>query len=270
MRQKRSKAYKKQMGLYVHAFKFRDPFQVLVDDEFIRICDKASLDVVRGLTRILHGGVKPMITQCCIQALYASRNQHVIDLAKSFERRKCNHSIKDPLTSGECLKSVVDVEGQNKHRYIVATQDVGARKHFRKVPGTPLIYMNPTVMVMEPLSDASSKVIKDIENRKLTGGLNDVNSGKIVPEQAAAEQDGQPPVKKRKGPKGPNPLSVKKKKSNPEAAKAESKSEDEKKKRKRKRSHKSHKSSEATESDENKNAASPTPEAPDNNENSST
>lgn len=53
-----------------------------------------------------------MITQCCIHALYLSGRdaQPAVDLAKTFERRRCNHRVeadgkmKDP---GECLADVV-------------------------------------------------------------------------------------------------------------------------------------------------------------------
>ena len=48
-----------------------------------------------------------MITQCCIHELYLSGKQHqpAVDLAKSFERRKCNH--REAIPEYECLSSVV-------------------------------------------------------------------------------------------------------------------------------------------------------------------
>lgn len=52
------------------------------------------------------------MTQCCIHALYLSGReaQQAVDLAKNFERRRCNHRVeadgkmKDPA---ECLADVV-------------------------------------------------------------------------------------------------------------------------------------------------------------------
>lgn len=76
-------------------------------------------------------------------------------------------------------------------------------------PGIPLIYMNRSVMIMEPLSKASAKYSETVEKQKLTGGLNDAKIG-LAQDQVNEEPKG----KKRKGPKGPNPLSVKKKKKN--------------------------------------------------------
>lgn len=213
MRQKRAKAYKKQMNVYLHTFKFREPFQTIIDDELILNCEKASFDIVKGLNRTIQGETKPMITQCSIEALYKTNNQEAISIAKLFERRRCNHPPANPIPSSECIKSIVDVKGENKHRYLVATQDKLLRNHLHKVPGVPLIYMNRSVMVMEPMSEATTKYSNSVERKKLTGGLNDVQVGKVnKQEDESTESSDKPVAKKRKGPKEPNPLSMKKKK----------------------------------------------------------
>jgi U3 small nucleolar RNA-associated protein 23 len=48
-----------------------------------------------------------VITQCCIHELYLQGKAHqpAVDLAKSFERRKCNH--KEAIAGNECIASVV-------------------------------------------------------------------------------------------------------------------------------------------------------------------
>mmetsp|Transcript_3739 Transcript_3739/g.4161 ORF Transcript_3739/g.4161 Transcript_3739/m.4161 type:complete len:266 (+) Transcript_3739:56-853(+) len=213
MRQKRAKAYKKQMNVYLHTFKFREPFQTIVDDEIILNCQKASFDIAKGLNRTIQGETKPMITQCSIEALYKTNNQDAITIAKLFERRRCNHPPANPIPSSECIKSIVDINGENKHRYLVATQDKLLRNKLSKVPGVPLIYMNRSVMVMEPMSEATSSYSNSFEHKKLTGGLNDVKVGKINKQEVLkSEETGNVPTRKRKGPKEPNPLSIKKKK----------------------------------------------------------
>lgn len=212
MRQKRAKSYKKQMNLYLHTFKFREPFQTIVDDELVLTCDKASYDLVKGLNRTIQGETKPMITQCCMEALYLTKNQRAIDMAKRFERRRCNH-FKDPKPPVECIQSVVNIDGVNKHRYIVASQSMKLRRKLRGVPGVPLIFMNRSVMVMEPASDATQRAAVLHENSKLTAGLNDSKVGYVDKEDAdEKKQEDQSKTKKRKGPSEPNPLSVKKKK----------------------------------------------------------
>lgn len=230
MRQKRAKAYKKQMNLYLHTFKFREPFQTIVDDELVLTCEKASFDLAKGLDRTIQAETKPMITQCCMQALYATDNQKAIDLAKTFERRRCNHPPKDPKPPAECIRSIVDINGVNKHRYIVATQSMKLRRKLRSVPGVPMVFMNRSVMVMEPASDASMRAAALSENAKLSAGLNDSKVGYV--EKDEEKKEGQPAPKKRKGPGAPNPLSVKKKKTQDETK------SDENEKKKRVRRHK--------------------------------
>jgi U3 small nucleolar RNA-associated protein 23 len=48
-----------------------------------------------------------VITQCCIHELYllGKSQQPAVDLAKTFERRKCNH--REVIPGDECLASVV-------------------------------------------------------------------------------------------------------------------------------------------------------------------
>ncbi|QLQ82213.1 hypothetical protein HG537_0G04680 [Torulaspora globosa] len=243
MRQKRAKAYRKQMLVYNHTFKFREPYQVLIDDQIVLDCHGSNFDLVKGLKRTLQAEVKVMITQCCMQSLYETNNQGAIELAKSFERRRCNHPPKDPKPPKECIESVVNVNGQNKHRYVVATQDIDIRRSLRRTPGVPLVYTTRSVMVMEPLSDASSKISKAVEEDKLFKGLNDPRNASAKTSEDATEKNPQEITKKRpRGPKQPNPLSVKKKKNQKLSSSdrtAETGSENATKTTKRRRKHRS-------------------------------
>lgn len=166
-----------------------------------------------------------MISQCAIYALYDTKNEEAIALAKSFERRRCGHKDR-AIEPSKCMESIVNIKGKNKHRYVVVSQDVELRRKLRKVAGVPLVYMNRSVMVLEPLSDASSLAQKEFENSKLRQGLNDIDSGKNVPEHSEEVKEN---AKKRKGPKEPNPLSIKRKQ-----AKSDTPAEAPKRKRKRK------------------------------------
>lgn len=255
MRQKRAKSYKKQMNVYLHTFKFREPFQTIVDDEIILNCQKASFDIAKGLNRTIQGETKPMITQCSIEALYKTNNQDAISIAKLFERRRCNHPPANPIPSSECIKSIVDINGENKHRYLVASQDKLLRNKLSRVPGVPLIYMNRSVMVMEPMSEATTSYSNSFERNKLTGGLNDVEVGKInKQEELKTEGSEKTPTKKRKGPKEPNPLSMKKKKTvNTDSRPSQDAKDSSQPKPKRRRKHKS--TSEKTEDLEKPNSS---------------
>ncbi|TFY68347.1 hypothetical protein EVJ58_g1058 [Rhodofomes roseus] len=191
MRQKRAKAYRKLMSLYCMSFGFRQPYQVLVDSEMCKSSITQKLELSKQLETVLQGTVKPMITQCCIHELYlqGKEQQPAVDLAKTFERRKCNH--REAIPGDECLASVV---------------------------GT-------SVMILEPPSkatlEAKESVRRPVYSLLLTACL--IMSAKAeeqvlhpsAPEIATLPSTSTPaeaPKRKMKGPKGPNPLSVKKKK----------------------------------------------------------
>lgn len=239
MRQKRAKAYKKQMNVYLHTFKFREPFQTIVDADLVVACHGSSFDIEKGLNRTIQGETKPMITQCCMEALYKTKDQAAIEVGKKFERRRCNH--REAIDPNECIESITIIKGENKHRYIVAAQNYELRKLLRKTPGVPLVYMNRSVMVMEPLSDASGQYSVRFENKKLTAGLNDSRNGKEPkehrqPKEVTEASKEAPQPKKRRGASEPNPLSIKRRKQEAEEPKEG--------KAKRRRKHKSAKEGE--------------------------
>ncbi|KAM6498268.1 Fcf1 domain containing protein [Amanita muscaria] len=208
MRQKRAKTYRKLMHLYTLTFQFREPYQVLVDSTMCKTAVELKYDLVKQLGVALQGEVKPMITQCCIHELYLQGRtmQPVVDLAKTFERRKCNH--REAIPGDDCILSVVG-EG-NKHRYIVASQSHPLRVKLRDVPGVPLLHINRAVLILEPPSDATLKAKEAAVGKALHAPAHE-----LPLLEPSIHQD--PPRKKKKGPKGPNPLSVKKKKIKPAA-----------------------------------------------------
>ncbi|KAL5495318.1 hypothetical protein ACEPAI_781 [Sanghuangporus weigelae] len=209
MRQKRAKAYRKLMHVYCMSFGFRQPYQVLVDSEMCSEAVSSKIDLAKQLTVVLQGTVKPMITQCCINRLYlAGRTaQPAVDLAKNFERRRCNH--REAIPEVDCLKEVI---GQtNKHRYILSAQSSSIRQYARQVPGVPLVHIKRSVIILEPASEATERVKSMMEIERMKPS--EAESSNIVStlEKSDANTDA-PPIKKKQGPKGPNPLSVKKKK----------------------------------------------------------
>lgn len=176
-----------------------------------------------------------MITQCEIRKLYSQKNEpgisEAIDLAKTLERRRCGHHPEDypePLSTEECFQTVVDPKstGQNKHRYVVASQAQDVRRMLRAVRGVPLIYIKRSVMILEPMADESVQVRAREERSKFRAeiknalgkrkraedddeGSEDEKAGK---ESATNGTDEKSKKKKGHGPKGPNPLAVKKSK----------------------------------------------------------
>ena len=174
-----------------------------------------------------------VISQCSIRHLYnlcgipPPQKENLIALAKSFERRRCNHhTLEQPLSSLECLSSVIDPKNSrsNRNRYVVASQDGDVRRFCREVKWVPLVYVKRSVMVMEPMADTSLGVREGAEREKFRAGLkgrggkrkreddDDERDGKEKVDKVDENDEAKPESKKKKvrGPRGPNPLSVKK------------------------------------------------------------
>ncbi|KAL8687246.1 MAG: hypothetical protein Q9224_005208 [Gallowayella concinna] len=149
-----------------------------------------------------------------------------------MERRRCNHhDLDEPLSSLECLSSVIDPKksATNRNRYVVASQVDEVRRFCRGVKGVPLIYVKRSVMILEPMADSTVGVREGLEREKFRTGLrakpgkrkrgqddeqaaDEVEHEKREADEGEDKENGEKPAKKRKarGPKGPNPLSVKK------------------------------------------------------------
>ncbi|KAI9701626.1 MAG: hypothetical protein M1820_006397 [Bogoriella megaspora] len=244
MRGKRSKQYRKLMQQYGIHFGFREPYQVLLDAEILATAHRFSMDLSSLLSSALHGKIKPMITHCTLQHIRALpkdiSNPLIAQSRASFEIRRCgHHELPDsPLSTSKCTLDCIDPAhekraerelGTNKFRYVVGTQDEELRARLRRIPGVPLIYVNRSVLIMEPMSESSKIVEQKEEIGKFRSGLVAKTQGvKRKREEAEGERDENGDIrmvggdkendegwqkverKKKKGPKGPNPLSVKK------------------------------------------------------------
>jgi U3 small nucleolar RNA-associated protein 23 len=173
-----------------------------------------------------------VITQCSIRHLYDAqpKNEAHIATAKTLERRRCgHHTLETPLSTLSCLTSVVDPKdaGINKYNYVIASQDDEVRAHMRSLAGVPLIYVKRSIMILEPMAGKSSDVRTREERGKFRAGIARAvgRGGGVLGKRGReddVEEDGgrkdevreeeSERKRKKKGPKEPNPLSMKKKK----------------------------------------------------------
>ncbi|KAI1119647.1 Fcf1-domain-containing protein [Nemania sp. NC0429] len=239
-RAKRSKQYKRLMNQYEMNFGFREPYQVLCDSQFLEAAIRSKMDIDHILKATLHGSTKLLITQCSMRWLYAKKDEPgirgVIEFAKEkTERRRCGHHPADypePLDEIECIHSVVDPSknGVNKHRYVCAINDDEIRSSLRNgIQVVPLLYIRRSVLIMEPASSTTTKARSRDEKAKFTAELKSPG-GKRKRQQEDANDDSdnsakegdettKPEKKKKKtyGRREPNPLSVKRKKTDDRA-----------------------------------------------------
>ncbi|KAJ2656001.1 hypothetical protein IWW48_005242 [Coemansia sp. RSA 1200] len=212
MRVKRTKAYRKVMKLYQQSFGFREPYQVLVSADFLLEGVAKNLEVIKTLEDALQGKVKPLITFCSIRDVReeGEHRSKAIAVSKGFEKRRCPH--KDPIPGSQCISEILGDE--NKYNYCVAVQDETLRARLRKVPGVPLVCVKQSTMVLEKPQDMVKQMADSKSREKL--GLSELERKML---EAVKKRDREeklalmpPKHKKKKGPKGPNPLSVKKSK----------------------------------------------------------
>ncbi|OQN95809.1 hypothetical protein B0A48_18094 [Cryoendolithus antarcticus] len=243
MKLHRAKTSRKLMSAYTTSFAFRPPYQVLLTSSFILAAASCRMNLGHLLQNTLQSEIKPMITQCCIRHLYDIEvkegdvdgklmKEGVIAVAKEAERRRCgHHELDEPLAELECILFILDPKntGTNRHKYIVCTQDRAFRSRLRSIPGVPLVYINRSVMILEPMAEASETFREKEERGKMRAGLLGGRGVKRQREEGDEGGEGQKDdekiedrvVKRRKGPKAPNPLSVKKSKAPEKSAKAE-------------------------------------------------
>ena len=231
MRQHRAKVYRKMLHQYQLQFGFREPYQLLIDDTFALALSryKVSEPLKQFGNVLVSKKVKPLITQCCMAALYALGKEHqsTVDMAKQWERRMCNH--REAIDPQDCIKQCVG--DHNKHRYIVASEQGELRRDLRlAVAGLPMMHFTQAVMVLEPMSPLTKSKIEEKEETKLNLPASEAGLLKNQPKvdvdiigdspagegDAAANGDGAVTATKegestrRRKRKAPNPLSVRK------------------------------------------------------------
>lgn len=151
--------------------------------------------------------------------------------SKRFEKRRCKHQ--KAVDEDICISQIIS--NSNPHNYVVASQSKKLRSKFGQIPGVPLLYINRANLILEPPSEASMNKCKQIESGKTHASTKELatlktvkvtGQGKVTLDVKAAKkleekQESKKQrrevqkaklLKKRMGPKEPNPLSVKKKK----------------------------------------------------------
>ncbi|KAH8700697.1 putative rRNA processing protein [Talaromyces proteolyticus] len=143
MRAKRSKKYRKLMHQYEMTFGFHEPYQVLVDSNFLRAVHQFKMDLIPALERTLQGKVKPLLSKCSLAAIMAAqpinprtnnpfRPQH-LPPPTVLPLRHCSHNEDDtPIDEVECLLSLLCPNTEtmrNKEHYTLATAEPVALAH---------------------------------------------------------------------------------------------------------------------------------------------
>lgn len=185
MRHKRAKKYHNIISFYERAFDFKPPFRVLCDGNFIhyaatRLKLRTLADLARLVGTIFHGGEdrhiavvspgKPQTqrvvletTDAVVRELREVSTSHggnvateeTMNLALSLKRQRVGATSRESesYAPDESIRKLVGKE--NRHRYLVATQDEELRDALRLVPGVPLLFFQRVLIVLEDPSQAT-------------------------------------------------------------------------------------------------------------------
>jgi len=198
----------KILNFFKHNFGFRPPYLLLLDGTFCAGCLEAKVNIRDQLPKYL-GEVKILTTSCCITELEGLGPQMygAMRVAKQFPVLKCSHVT--PIPAHQCVLSLLGTS--NTQHLILVSQDAGLRSEARRVPGTPILYLHGNAPTLEKPSEFSEETAEQSEDLRLNVSEHQTKVLEKIKKQTFGEEEVKK-RKKRKGPKGANPLSCKKKK----------------------------------------------------------
>lgn len=235
MKSNRQKKARKTLGFFINNFKFRQPFQILIDGTFAFAALENKFNIQDQLSKYFQSETKLLTTPCIILeteklASFSKAVGGATQIVKQYAIHKCGHE-KRPVIGAKCLRSMVGKD--NPSRYIIATQDREFQDALRKIPGVPLMYLHGKAPTLESPSEASRKYAEDIRKGLGMSAWEKENVKTLKRAAGIAEETEEKPKKKRKK-GGPNPLSCLKKKKKTEVGTSKAKEKSGKVKKRRK------------------------------------
>eukprot|EP00300_Choanocystis_sp_HF-7_P028044 c3339_g1_i2.p1 GENE.c3339_g1_i2~~c3339_g1_i2.p1 ORF type:complete len:248 (-),score=57.66 c3339_g1_i2:22-765(-) len=202
---KLNKQNRRVMGFYRSTFNLDEPYHVLIDGNFLHLATARRLNMLEKLERTLGGKLKPKLTQCVVAELkmLGPEFSGAKVAAKRMHRHECNHTTSVP--PAECIKSLVGK--RNVGRFCVATQDRELQHELHELGGAPILFVaQSSVLLDNPPSFVKQQLLED---ELKFGGLTKQERRAIAEAKKGTSTKRQ--QKKKVLPKGPNPLSVRKK-----------------------------------------------------------
>ena len=213
MKTARQKKARRNLSFFINNFKFRPPFQILVDGTFAFAALENKFNIQEQLAKYFQAELKLLTTPCIILeteklASFSKAVTGAMQIVKQYPIHKCGHE-RHSITGTKCLLSMVGKS--NSSRYIVATQDRELQDILRKIPGVPIVYLHGKAPTLEAPSQASRE---HAENVRKGLGMSEWEKENMRTLKEAAGLVEQPDLKlkKKQKKKGPNPLSCLKKK----------------------------------------------------------
>ncbi|KAI4496961.1 hypothetical protein M0802_007909 [Mischocyttarus mexicanus] len=213
MKTSRYKKARKNLAFYINNFKFRQPYQILIDGTFALAALKNKFNIQDQLPKYFQAETKLLTTACIIVEIeklgsFSKEIVGAMHIIKRYIVHRCGHE-KKPIPGSKCLMSMIGKD--NSSRYIIATQDRGLQNELRQIPCAPLLYLHGKAPTLETPSKASQKYAENIKSNLGISTWEKENM-KTLKKEAGLIDEIEPKRKKKHKKGGPNPLSCLKKK----------------------------------------------------------
>ena len=228
MGRRKDKWTKKTVNFFRYIFKFSPPFKIIIDGNFIAISLQKKINMKTSLEKLLNEKVRLIIPSCIFKEiqLIEEKIPGILSIINQYKIEECKHNQMDPIS---CIRNYIGKKNYDK--YFVATQDDFLRNQLRKIPGVPLIFFGQNMLLIDKLSPASliaserrenlkeapqkkeQKILNEKKNEVKEFLIEEFKNSKYYKRKSEEYKLNKLMGKIRKKAKGPNPLSVKKKKS---------------------------------------------------------
>lgn len=207
---------RKILAYYSVNFDISPPYHVLCDGPTLFQSMKNEIYIKQALPLLLGATAYPVVTDCIVRELRSLGEEYsnAALFAKRATRVPCAHE--ESLSANECV--IARVRTPFEKKLVLATNDIEILMTAGKLPGVPLItIVNQTKLALKSPSRFTIEHVRRRETVKtqVLGKQDQILLKKLQSEKAEAAATNRP-VRKRKRVKGPNPLSVKKRKTIPE------------------------------------------------------
>ena len=215
MGRRKDKWIKKTLNFYKYVFKFDSPFKVIIDGNFAAMALNKKFEMKSSLEKLLGEKVVLIIPSCIFKEVQSIENKipGLLKLLSQYKVEECSHGLLSPTN---CIRDYIGNKNQSK--YFVATQDNFLRIQLRNIPGVPLIFFEQNMLLMDKPSKRSIEASERREDLKEDPQIKDFLVAEFKESKYYKRKQEEYKLNKlmgyiRKKAKGPNPLSIKKKKS---------------------------------------------------------
>lgn len=157
MRVKRLKKYKKYVSFYKVVYKFRPPYKILVDGNFLHTAVSSGFNLRENFFKLIADTPLLVMTKCVMRELEQLGRAKVgktLDEAKRVIKESCNHPG-GIMSADECVRNFVGK--RNEAKVFVGTNDEDLRNDLRNLGTVPIFFFKKGILVMDAPTEVSEE-----------------------------------------------------------------------------------------------------------------